>query len=127
MPPPAASWKKMSIEEIKNRCLALGFDAVGFAPPELPAQAKAGLQEFIIVVGHNYGPEFDPMDKLAQRGRGNISCYALNEDYHEVIKKKLKALARWVAETYGCEVKVFVDTAPVMEKALAAAAGLGWQ
>ncbi len=81
----------------------------------------------IIMVGHNYGPEFDPMEKLRETAQGNISCYALNKDYHDVIKKKLKALARWVAETYGCEVKVFVDTAPVMEKPLAAAAGLGWQ
>ncbi len=81
----------------------------------------------IIVLGHNYGPDFDPMQKLEQSDIGNISCYALNEDYHEVIKKKLKQLARWIAETHGCEVKVFVDTAPVMEKPLAEAAGLGWQ
>ncbi len=81
----------------------------------------------VIVVGHNYGPDFDPMEKLAARSTGNISCYALNEDYHDVIKKKLKELARWVAEEFACEVKVFVDTAPVMEKTLAAEAGLGWQ
>ena len=81
----------------------------------------------IIVVGHNYGPEFDPMEKLQHKDKGNISAYALNNDYHDVIKKRLKELARWIAVTYPCEVKVFVDTAPVMEKALAAKSGLGWQ
>ncbi|MDE3015736.1 MAG: tRNA epoxyqueuosine(34) reductase QueG [Pseudomonadota bacterium] len=81
----------------------------------------------IIVVGHNYAPPFNPMEKLQHKTAGNISCYAQNRDYHDVIKKKLKALAGWVAEQYGCEVKVFVDTAPVMEKPLAAQAGLGWQ
>ncbi len=80
----------------------------------------------VIVLGHNYAPETNPMEKLAQKNIGNISCYALNEDYHEVIKKKLKALARWLVATYGGDVKVFVDTAPVMEKPLAEAAGLGW-
>jgi epoxyqueuosine reductase len=67
------------------------------------------------------------MEKLRHTDKGTISAYALNDDYHDVIKKKLKTLAGWVAENYGCEVKVFVDTAPVMEKALAAQAGLGWQ
>jgi epoxyqueuosine reductase len=81
----------------------------------------------IIVLGHNYGPGFDPMDKLAHKTTGNISCYALNNDYHDVIKKKLKQLARWVAQEYGGDVKVFVDTAPVMEKTIAEQAGLGWQ
>jgi epoxyqueuosine reductase len=81
----------------------------------------------IIVVGHNYGPDFNPMEKLERKDTGNISCYALNQDYHEVIKKRLKALARSIAQTHGCDVKVFVDTAPVMEKPLAEAAGLGWQ
>jgi len=81
----------------------------------------------IIMVGHNYGPTFDPMAKLKTHDRGNISCYALGKDYHDVIKKKLKELARGIAAEYGCDVKVFVDTAPVMEKALAEKAGLGWQ
>ncbi len=81
----------------------------------------------IIMLGHNYAPETNPLHKLEQKTIGNISCYALNQDYHDVIKKKLKQLARWVAAEYGCEVKVFVDTAPVMEKPLAAAAGIGWQ
>lgn len=81
----------------------------------------------VIMLGHNYGPDFDPMDKLQHRDIGVISCYALNHDYHDVIKKRLKELAGWIAQNYNCEVKVFVDTAPVMEKALAAQAGLGWQ
>ncbi len=80
----------------------------------------------VIVLGHNYGPETNPMDKLSDKSLGNISCYAHGSDYHDVIKKKLKELARWLVDTYGCEVKVFVDTAPVMEKPLAEAAGLGW-
>ncbi len=81
----------------------------------------------VIMLGHNYGPDFDPMEKLQHRETGVISSYALNNDYHDVIKKRLKELAGWIAHTYGCEVKVFVDTAPVMEKSLAAQAGLGWQ
>jgi len=81
----------------------------------------------IIVLGHNYGPDKNPLEKLTQKNIGNISAYAQNADYHDVIKKKLKQLARWVAEEFSCEVKVFVDTAPVMEKPLAEAAGIGWQ
>lgn len=81
----------------------------------------------IIVLGHNYAPETNPLEKLTQKNIGNISCYAQNRDYHDVIKKKLKTLARWIAEELSCEVKVFVDTAPVMEKPLAEMAGLGWQ
>ena len=81
----------------------------------------------VIMLGHNYGPDFDPMEKLQHHETGVISSYALNNDYHDVIKKRLKELAGWIAHTYGCEVKVFVDTAPVMEKSLAAQAGLGWQ
>jgi epoxyqueuosine reductase len=81
----------------------------------------------IIVLGHNYGPDFDPMEKLKHKDIGVISSYALNQDYHDVIKKRLKQLGRWLCETYGCEIKVFVDTAPVMEKPLAQQAGIGWQ
>jgi epoxyqueuosine reductase len=81
----------------------------------------------VIVLGHNYGPEEDPLKKLDQKNIGNISCYALNEDYHDVIKKRLKTLAGWLSQHYGCEVKVFVDTAPVMEKPLAEMSGMGWQ
>jgi epoxyqueuosine reductase len=81
----------------------------------------------IIVLGDNYGPKTDPRATLADPVRGTISVYARSRDYHDVMKKKLKALARWLAESEGAEVKVFVDTAPVMEKPLAQRAGLGWQ
>jgi epoxyqueuosine reductase len=81
----------------------------------------------VIMLGVNYGPEEDPLAILAQRLRAAISVYAQGDDYHDVIKKRLKALARWLAATASCEVKVFVDTAAVMEKPLAQAAGLGWQ
>jgi epoxyqueuosine reductase len=81
----------------------------------------------VILLGVNYGPDQDPLDILRQRTRGAISVYAQGDDYHDVIKKQLKALARWVVAASGAEVKVFVDTAAVMEKPLAQAAGLGWQ
>jgi epoxyqueuosine reductase len=81
----------------------------------------------VIMVGVNYGPEENPLSILQQRTRGAISVYAQGDDYHDVIKKRLKALARWLAATTACELKVFVDTAAVLEKPLAQAAGLGWQ
>jgi epoxyqueuosine reductase len=81
----------------------------------------------VILLGVNYGPDQDPLDILRQRTRGAISVYAQGDDYHDVIKKQLKALARWVVAASGAEVKVFVDTAAVMEKPFAQAAGLGWQ
>lgn len=80
-----------------------------------------------IMVSANYGPNHNPLDDLSLKGRGNISVYARNKDYHDTLKKRLKQLARWVAETANAQVKVFVDTAPLMEKPLAAQAGLGWQ
>jgi len=81
----------------------------------------------VIMLGVNYGPEDDPLGILKQRSRGAISVYARGDDYHDVIKKNLKALARWLVAAAPCEVKVFVDTAAVMEKPLAQAAGVGWQ
>jgi epoxyqueuosine reductase len=81
----------------------------------------------IIMLGVNYGPDENPLAILQQRSRGAISVYAQGDDYHDLIKKRLKALARWLLATSGGEVKVFVDTAAVMEKPLAQAAGLGWQ
>jgi epoxyqueuosine reductase len=81
----------------------------------------------VIMLGVNYGPDENPLAILEQRTKGAISVYAQGDDYHELIKKRLKTLARWLAETSGGEVKVFVDTAAVMEKPLAQAAGLGWQ
>jgi epoxyqueuosine reductase len=80
-----------------------------------------------IVLGLNYGPDRDPLAALADGSRGAISVYAQGDDYHELIKKRLKRLASAVQARLGGEVKVFVDTAPLMEKPLAQAAGLGWQ
>ncbi|MEM6534668.1 MAG: tRNA epoxyqueuosine(34) reductase QueG [Pseudomonadota bacterium] len=80
-----------------------------------------------VIVGLNYGPDHDPMINLERRTQGNISVYARGKDYHDVLKKRLKQLARSFAEATGAQVKVFVDTAPLMEKPLAAKAGLGWQ
>jgi epoxyqueuosine reductase len=81
----------------------------------------------VIVLGVNYGPDSDPLEILKERTRGAISVYAQGDDYHEVIKPRLKSLGRWLIEQAGGDIKVFVDTAAVMEKPLAAAAGLGWQ
>jgi epoxyqueuosine reductase len=81
----------------------------------------------VIMLGVNYGPDENPLAILQQRTSGAISVYAQGDDYHDVIKKRLKALARWLVAISGAEVKVFVDTAAVMEKPLAQAAGLGWQ
>lgn len=81
----------------------------------------------IIMLAESYTPDHNPLDLLALRDRGVISAYAQGRDYHDVVKKRLKRLGRWLIETAGGEIKVFVDTAPVMEKPLAEAAGLGWQ
>jgi epoxyqueuosine reductase len=82
----------------------------------------------VIALGLSYAPEADPLESLAWQDRATISVYARNRDYHDVVKKRLKALARWIVAQYAdAGVKVFVDTAPVMEKPLAQQAGLGWQ
>ncbi len=81
----------------------------------------------IVMLGLNYGPDRDPLAILQARDKAAISAYAQGGDYHEIIKSKLKRVARALVEATGCEAKVFVDTAAVMEKPLAAAAGLGWQ
>lgn len=81
----------------------------------------------IIMLGMNYGPQSDPRDLLDEPDKGLISVYARNRDYHDIIKGRLKNLAGRLIARIGGDVKVFVDTAPVMEKPLAAAAGLGWQ
>ena len=80
-----------------------------------------------IVLGMNYGPETDPLPEMADASAGYISVYARGDDYHEVIKGRLKTLAGQIASRLNAEVKVFVDTAPLMEKPLAQRAGLGWQ
>lgn len=143
---------------VRAQALALGFDAVGFAPAALGAEAGRHLRAFlaagyhgdmgwlaektdrradptrlwpearsVVCLGLSYAPGDDPLRLLAHPERGAVSVYARNRDYHDVVKKRLKALGRWMAERFGCGVKVFVDTAPVMEKPLAARAGLGWQ
>ena len=81
----------------------------------------------VIMLGVNYGPDENPLAILQARARGAISVYARGDDYHDVIKKQLKALARWLVSVAPCDVKVFVDTAAVMEKPLSQAAGIGWQ
>ena len=81
----------------------------------------------VVMLGMNYGPDRDPLEILQQRTRGAISVYAQGDDYHDLIKARLKAIARWLVANAGGDVKVFVDTAAVMEKPLAASAGLGWQ
>ena len=80
-----------------------------------------------VVLGLNYGPLSDPLEALKVKDRAAISVYAQGDDYHEVVKRRLKALAGWMAQALDCQVKVFVDTAPLMEKPLAQAAGVGWQ
>ncbi|MCU0855924.1 MAG: tRNA epoxyqueuosine(34) reductase QueG [Rhodobacteraceae bacterium] len=81
----------------------------------------------VVMLAEPYTPDEDPMAVLGRRDRGAISVYARNRDYHDLVKKRLKRVARWMVAETGCEVKVFVDTAPVPEKALGQAAGLGWQ
>jgi epoxyqueuosine reductase len=81
----------------------------------------------VVAFGLNYGPDQDPRALLAQRTKGAISVYAQGGDYHDLIKGKLKRIGQWLAHEAGGELKVFVDTAPLMEKPLAEAAGLGWQ
>jgi epoxyqueuosine reductase len=141
-------------EAIRAEGLARGFDAVGFSAAELAAGARADLAEFlargyhgemgwlatraeqradprtlwheartVVVLGMNYGAASDP----APNDTGVVSIYARGRDYHETVKKRLKALARWIAARWPGELKVFVDTAPVMEKPLAQRAGIGWQ
>ena len=80
-----------------------------------------------IIVGHSYAPETDPLTALSDKDRAVISVYAQGRDYHDVLNGKIKTLASLFAKASGADVKVFVDTAPLMEKPLAAAAGLGWQ
>jgi epoxyqueuosine reductase len=92
------------------------------APTTLWPEARS-----VILIGMNYGPDADPRPLLDRKSVGNISVYARNRDYHDVIKGKLKEMAGKFAARSGAAVKVFVDTAPVMEKPLAARAGLGWQ
>jgi epoxyqueuosine reductase len=92
------------------------------APTALWADVRS-----VIMLGMNYGPDEDPLAVLREHSRAAISVYAKGDDYHDLIKARLKDLARWLIANAGGDVKVFVDTAAVMEKPLAASAGLGWQ
>jgi epoxyqueuosine reductase len=141
---------------IRDRALEAGFDAVGFADAAHGAGAElaeylaqgyhgdmgwlAGTAEHrasptslwpdakgIVALAANYGPEGNPLDGQDDPGQGAISVYARGRDYHDVLKKRLRVLAGWLHRTYDSEVKLFVDTAPVMEKPIAEQAGLGWQ
>ena len=109
-------------DAIRAKALALGFHAVGFAPATLGLEARS-----VVAVGLSYAPDGDPLGTLALADRGNVSVYARNRDYHDVVKGMLKHLGAFIASRFGPDIKVFVDTAPVMEKPLAQQAGLGWQ
>ena len=142
-------------QAIRAEALSLGFDAIGFAPASLGDEVREGLAGFlaaghhgemgwlaekserrgdpcglwpearsVIALGVNYWPG---AEEVAAAGCGVISRYARTRDYHDVVKKRLKRLAGWLHRESGHAVKVFVDTAPVLEKPLAALAGLGWQ
>ncbi|MBL4618381.1 MAG: tRNA epoxyqueuosine(34) reductase QueG [Robiginitomaculum sp.] len=91
-------------------------------PTDLWSEAKTA-----IVLGFNYGPDHDPMQNIAHKSHGNISVYARGHDYHDLVKKRLKKIANWLHKYTEKPLKVFVDTAPLMEKPLAAKAGIGWQ
>lgn len=91
-------------------------------PSTLWPEAKS-----VVMLAEAYTPAHDPLAVLEQRDAAAISVYAQNRDYHDLVKKRLKRVGRWLVDQAGCDIKVFVDTAPVMEKPLAAAAGLGWQ
>jgi epoxyqueuosine reductase len=143
---------------IRQAALDLGFDAVGFARPELADEARQRLADFlangyhgdmgwlaartgervqpktlwpdvktVVVLALNYGPEGDALAGLADPQQGNISVYARGRDYHDLVKSRLKALARKITADSAAPLKVFVDTAPVMEKPLAQNAAIGWQ
>src|SRR5215471_6863869 len=145
-------------ESIRDRALACGFDAVGFAEARLAEGARAGLGEFIargyhgdmgwlagtaarrgdpqalwpeartvVVLGISYAPEEGPLALAREPDRGVVSIYARGRDYHDTLKRRLKTHAHWIDEQWPGALKLFVDTAPVMEKPLAQCAGLGWQ
>ena len=91
-------------------------------PAALWPEAKS-----VVMLAEAYTPEHDPLAVLDQPEHAAISVYAQGRDYHDIVKKRLKRVGRWLVDAAECDIKVFVDTAPVMEKPLAQAAGLGWQ
>ena len=156
--PPTVAAAKDPKSLIRERALALGFDAIGFCRAELGPEARQRLTDFlatgqhgemdwmaqrseqrshpqslwpearsVIALGLSYAPDSDPLATLTQTEVGTISVYARGRDYHTILKGLLKTLAQFIVAGFGPDVKVFVDTAPVMEKPLAAQAGLGWQ
>lgn len=156
MPSKPTPTKTLTAADIKAEAKRLGFSACGItharhdfsdrlrawlalgahgdmAWMEERADSRAGPQalwpeaQSAIMLGMSYAPAHDPLALAEVKDRGRISVYAQGQDYHDIVKKALKALARWMVEQSPCALKVFVDTAPVMEKPLAGAAGLGWQ
>ncbi len=146
----------ISDHALRRQAERFGFDAIGIAPATDAWPAGARLREFLsdgrhgdmdwmaqdrrehpqalwpdaksaVLVGQSYAAGDDAIALLQQKQNGLVSAYAARRDYHEVVKGKLKQLAQWLAQETGAEVKVFVDTAPLMEKPLAQRAGLGWQ
>lgn len=143
-------------EALQKKARALGFDAIGVTSARDAWPAGARLEEFLregrhgdmdwmaqdrrahpqalwadaksaILVGQSYAPADDALALLEKKEEGIVSAYAARRDYHDIVKGKLKQLAQWLAHETQAEVKVFVDTAPLMEKPLAARAGIGWQ
>lgn len=142
--------------ELERRARELGFDALGVAPATAPWAAAARLDAFLsegrhgdmdwmaqerrahplalwpqaksaVLVGQSYAPTDDSLALLEEKKQGLVSAYAARRDYHDIVKGKLKQLAQWIARETQADVKVFVDTAPLMEKPLAERAGIGWQ
>lgn len=112
--------------------LARGFHGdmgwlAGTAERRGDPQKLWGAARSAVVLGLNYGPQGDPLAVLDLPARAAVSVYAQGRDYHRVMRRRLRALGRWMAESFDCEVRTFVDTAPVMEKPLARRAGVGWQ
>jgi epoxyqueuosine reductase len=105
---------------------SMGWLADRTAPRSQPKRLWPDVQS-VVVVGLTYAPNTDPLENLAKRSTGNVSVYARNRDYHQILKGRLKHLAQFASSALRCDVKVFVDTAPIMEKPLAQRAGLGWQ
>jgi epoxyqueuosine reductase len=122
--PSAAARLKAAIEE--GHHATMGWLAETAERRGSPARLWPEVRS-VIMLGMNYGPDGDPLATLADRQAATISVYARNRDYHDLIKGALKRIASKFAASAGADVKVFVDTAPVMEKPLAEAAGLVWQ
>lgn len=148
--------KRELTAHLRSQARSLGFDAIGVAPAREAWPASARLHEFLtdgrhgdmewmarperahpqalwpdarsaVLIGQSYAPRDSSLDLLQRKSEGLVSAYAARRDYHDVIKGKLKQLAQWLARESGAAVRVFVDTAPLMEKPLAERAGLGWQ